>query len=126
MLKLAAGSATQTVLPFTGLNSPMGVAVDTAGNLHVTDAGNHRVLKLAAGSPTQTVLPFTGLNSPMGVAVDTAGNLYVTDAGRAMDAEPVDGPRPGDPDRAAFTGLWGPQWRWTRGPLRATGITTWC
>ena len=65
MLKLAAGSSTQEVLPFTGLNYPSGVAVDTAGNLYVTDSGsNDRVVKLAAGSNTQTVLPFTGLNYP--------------------------------------------------------------
>ena len=64
MLKLAAGSTTQTVLPFTGLNGPHGVAVDTAGNLYVTDVRNNRVVKLAAGSATQTVLPFTGLNDP--------------------------------------------------------------
>jgi hypothetical protein len=31
VLKLAAGSATPTVLPFTGLNDPHDVAVDTAG-----------------------------------------------------------------------------------------------
>jgi serine/threonine-protein kinase len=37
------------VLPFTGLNYPNGVAVDTAGNLYVTDEGNDRVLKLPAG-----------------------------------------------------------------------------
>jgi serine/threonine-protein kinase len=37
------------VLPFTGLNSPNGVAVDTAGNLYVTDFGNDRVVKLPAG-----------------------------------------------------------------------------
>ena len=79
VLKLAAGSATQSVLPFTGLDDPGGVAVDTAGNLYVTDSHNNRVLKLAAGSATPTVLPFTGLNSPSGVAVDTAGNLYVAD-----------------------------------------------
>ena len=74
VLKLAAGSGTQTVLPFTGLNGPRGVAVDTAGDLYVTDDGNDRVLKLAAGSSTQTVLPFTGLNYPEGVAVDAAGD----------------------------------------------------
>ena len=79
VVKLAAGSSTQTVLPFTGLNDPHGVAVDTAGNLYVTDRDNNRVLKLAAGSSTQTVLPFTGLAKPTGVAVDAAGNLYVTD-----------------------------------------------
>ena len=64
MLKLAAGSATQSVLPFTGLNYPAGVAVDAAGNLYVADSDNNRVVKLAAGSSTQTVLPFTGLNYP--------------------------------------------------------------
>ena len=68
------------MLPFTGLNDPRGVAVDTAGDLYVTDSGNKWVLKLAAGSATQSVLPFTGLNGPDGVAVDAAGDLYVTDA----------------------------------------------
>jgi serine/threonine protein kinase, bacterial len=66
----------QVTLPFTGLNTPDGVAVDTAGSIYVTDGGN-RVVKLAAGSSTQSVLPFTGLNGPRDVAVDTAGNLYV-------------------------------------------------
>ena len=98
VLKLAAGSTTQTVLPFTGLNHPAGVAVDTAGNLYVVDWGNNRVLKLAAGSTTQAVLPFTGLNDPDGVAVDAAGNLYVTDR-TTTGAET--GGRLDHPDRAA-------------------------
>jgi serine/threonine-protein kinase len=66
-------------LPFTGLNEPLGVAVDTAGNLYVADSWNKRVLKLPAGSNTQVELPFTGLGRPQGVAVDPAGNVYVTD-----------------------------------------------
>lgn len=49
VLKLPAGSATQTELPFTGLNGPCGVAVDTAGDVYVNDADNNRVLKLPAG-----------------------------------------------------------------------------
>ena len=69
----------QTVLPFTGLNVPLGVAVDAAGKVYVTDNNNNRVVALAAGSTTQTVLPFTGLNVPLGVAVDAAGKVYVTD-----------------------------------------------
>ncbi len=48
MLKLAAGATTQTVLPFTGLYLPEGVAVDRAGNLYVTDSDHTRVLKLPA------------------------------------------------------------------------------
>ena len=69
----------QVTLPFTDLNIPKGVAVDSLGGLYVVDNGNNRVLKLAAGSSTPVVLPFTGLMSPSGVAVDSAGNLYVAD-----------------------------------------------
>ena len=69
----------QATLPFTGFDGPYRLAVDTAGNVYVTDTNNNRVLKLAAGSTTQTVLPFTGLNSPGGIAVDTGGNVYVAD-----------------------------------------------
>jgi serine/threonine protein kinase, bacterial len=34
------------VLPFTDSIGPVGVAVDSGGNLYVTDRGNDRVLKL--------------------------------------------------------------------------------
>lgn len=71
----------QVVLPFTGLNDPRGVAVDTAGAVYVVDQGNNRVLKMPAGTATPTTLPFTGLNKPSGVAVDTSGTVYVTDSG---------------------------------------------
>jgi serine/threonine protein kinase, bacterial len=49
VLKLAAGSSTQIVLPFISLNYPHGVAVDTAGNLYVIDSSSQRVVKLPAG-----------------------------------------------------------------------------
>jgi serine/threonine-protein kinase len=91
VLKLAAGSSTQEVLPFTGLKYPNAVAVDSpsggwlgiasAGNVYVADSDNNRVLKLPAGSNTQAQLPFTGLNRPGGVAVDTTGNVYIIDGG---------------------------------------------
>jgi NHL repeat-containing protein len=86
VLKLTAGSNTQTVLPFTGLDLSdggvidgyiAGVAVDAPGNVYVIDSGHHRVVKLAAGSSTQTVLPFKGMDTPRGVAVDSAGTVYV-------------------------------------------------
>jgi serine/threonine protein kinase, bacterial len=78
VVTLTAGSTTQTELPFTGLNHPQGVAVDTVGDVYVTDYYNNRVVKWAARSNTQTVLALTGLSKPLDVAVDTAGNLYVT------------------------------------------------
>ncbi|OBA73659.1 hypothetical protein A5641_04700 [Mycobacterium sp. 1554424.7] len=85
--QLKADRERQYALPFTGLRSPHGVAVDGAGNVYVSDTHTNRVLKLAAGSSTQTVLPFTGLDlcsntidaSLGGVAVDAAGNVYVSD-----------------------------------------------
>ena len=76
----AAAYGTQKTLPFSGLYYPWGDAVDSAGDVFVTDGGNHRVLKLAKGSTTQTTLPFTGLSGPTGVAVDSAGDVFVADA----------------------------------------------
>jgi streptogramin lyase len=73
-----------TVLPFTGLTFPSGVAVDGAGDVYLADTGNNRVLKLAAGSDEQEVLPFTNLKYPGEVAVDGAGNVYVTDGGKRV------------------------------------------
>ena len=54
-------ASAQTVLPFTGLESPHDVAVDTAGNVYVADThdftttrdfpdGTSQVIKLPAGS----------------------------------------------------------------------------
>jgi serine/threonine protein kinase, bacterial len=80
VVELTPGSSTPTVLPFSGLYQPQGLAVDNAGAVYVVDF-NNRVVKLAAGSNTQTVLPFTGLNYPEGVAVDGQGNVYVADRG---------------------------------------------
>jgi serine/threonine-protein kinase len=82
VVELAAGSSTPTVLPFSGLYQPQGLAVDNAGAVYVADF-NNRVIKLAAGSNNQTVLPFTGLNYPEGVAVDGQGNVYVADRGNS-------------------------------------------
>jgi DNA-binding beta-propeller fold protein YncE len=63
-----APAARQTVLPFTGLEDPDDLAVDSAGNVYVTDEHRvkvensfphvtTRVIKLPAGSNTQIVLP---------------------------------------------------------------------
>jgi serine/threonine protein kinase, bacterial len=69
----------QVVLPFTGLNRPGAVDVDTAGAVYVTDAGNDRVLKLAANSTTPTTLRLTPLANPVDVTVDSVGTVYVVD-----------------------------------------------
>jgi serine/threonine-protein kinase len=48
VLKLPAGSNTPTVVPLTGLNTPLGVTVDNAGTVYVADRGNDRTVKLVA------------------------------------------------------------------------------
>ncbi|MFE7842175.1 RICIN domain-containing protein [Streptomyces sp. NPDC057474] len=76
------------------LNLPMGVAVDSAGDLYIADYANHRVrkvtmtdgkIKTVAGTGAATYgaddVPATRapLNHPTGVAVDSAGDLYIAD-----------------------------------------------
>ncbi|BBZ12133.1 serine/threonine-protein kinase PknD [Mycobacterium branderi] len=80
VVKLAPGSSSPSVLPFTGLYEPQGVAVDGNGAVYVSDF-NNRVVKLDAGSNNQTQLPFNGLNYPEGLAVDGNGAVYVADRG---------------------------------------------
>lgn len=80
VVKLAPGSSSPSVLPFTGLYEPQGLVVDGNGTVYVTDF-NNRVVKLDAGSNNQTELPFDGLNYPEGLAVDTSGAVYVADRG---------------------------------------------
>ena len=71
-----------TTIASTGLNHPIGVAVDGSGNVFVNDTQNNRVLKEApsGASYTESVVVSVGLASPFGIAVDGAGNLYVVDA----------------------------------------------
>jgi uncharacterized protein (TIGR03437 family) len=74
------------------LSSPQGVAVDTAGNLYISDSANQRVREVSggviatvAGGGSYASIGDNGpatsgyLYYPWGVAVDAAGNLYIDD-----------------------------------------------
>ena len=75
------------------LRYPRGVAVDAAGNVYITDTGNHRVRRIGPGGTIATIAG-TGtagyggdggqatdaqLDSPYGVAVDAAGYVYISE-----------------------------------------------
>jgi sugar lactone lactonase YvrE len=57
-----------------------GIAIDSGGNLYVTDDTYGTVRKITSGGVVTTLVA-SGLNQPEGLAVDSAGNVYVADAG---------------------------------------------
>ncbi|MCL2760314.1 MAG: IPT/TIG domain-containing protein [Desulfuromonadales bacterium] len=66
-------------------NYPIGVAVDTAGNVYVADSINARIRKITSTGVVSTIAGGAGavvqLWEPTGVAVDATGNVYVADMG---------------------------------------------
>ncbi len=80
-------------------NSPMGIAIDSKGNLYIADTNNSAVRKISSGGVVTTLAGFydgtgnvnpgyadgTGSEAfffyPFGIASDASGNIYVTDIG---------------------------------------------
>ncbi len=67
-------------------NQPVGIAVDSSGNVYVADSGNSRIQKFSSNGKWLTKWGSFGsgdgeFNEPLGVAVDLAGNVYVADSG---------------------------------------------
>ncbi|HUA63908.1 MAG TPA: hypothetical protein VML19_34490 [Verrucomicrobiae bacterium] len=76
------------------LNLPIGLALDSGGNLYIADYGNNVVRKVTSGGTISTVAGngvqgYSGdggqatkaaMNGPQAVAVDKAGNLYIADS----------------------------------------------
>ncbi len=70
----------------SGLSKPQGVAVDSAKNVYIADAGTNAVTVYPAGASTGTAIG-TGLVGPTSVALDNAGNVYIADSGNGRVVE---------------------------------------
>jgi sugar lactone lactonase YvrE len=78
----------------TGLVYPTGVAVDSAGNVFISDPGLDQVIEVPAdGTPQFSIA--TGLVSPSGVAIDSVGNVFITDTGNVNNNRVIEVPARG-------------------------------
>jgi prepilin-type N-terminal cleavage/methylation domain-containing protein len=89
-----ASSAIGRTGPYALLNTPQGVALDSAGNLYISNAGNNLIYKVnTAPGGNDLVSSFAGngagsgpgsLGQPEGLAFDHSGNLYIADLGNSV------------------------------------------
>jgi uncharacterized protein (TIGR03437 family) len=79
------------------LNNPLGIALDSKGNLYIADQVNHRIREVSAGTISTVAgdgtAGFLGdaaaatsaeLDLPSGVAIDSSGNLYIADTNNCV------------------------------------------
>ncbi len=60
------------------LSGPVGVVIDSSGNLYISDYNNNRIRKVDTSGNISSTVAGT-LNRPIGVAIDSGGNLYIAD-----------------------------------------------
>ena len=113
-------------LVITGLEIPVGIALDVAGGkMYWTDNGTDKLQwSNLDGSGVETLVA-TGLSNPRGIALDAAGGkMYWTDKGMdKIQRSNLDGSGVEDPRRTHGVGRTQKASRWTWPAARCTGRT---
>ena len=86
------------------LFKPLGIAVDSSGNVYIADTDNNEVEEVtsggtlsiiagtgASGAPTPGPATSSKLFDPSGVAVDSSGNVYIADRGNQRTEQVTSG-----------------------------------
>ena len=68
-----------TLLPSSGPTGPVGLAVDSAGNVYIADRDSGDVKEWIAATQQMSTLVPSGLYGPIGLALDSSGNVYFAD-----------------------------------------------
>ncbi len=78
-------------MPGGGISNPMGMAIDSAGNVWVANYSVKGVSEFSkTGVPISSTSGFTaagGLSLPYGIAIDGSGNVWVPNVGTKSVAE---------------------------------------
>ena len=92
--KTVAGNKVKGFIDATGavafFNTPSGVAIDSKGNLWVTDQGNSALREISSGGVVTTIFGSPNqqnlLGYPSAITIDAQGNLYIVDeSGRIFE-----------------------------------------
>lgn len=72
----------QSTLSTPQLTQPQGIAIDSSGNIFISDTAVNHVLRIDPSGNQN--FEGTDLSRPAGIAVDSSGNLYIADTGNNL------------------------------------------
>jgi len=65
----------------TGIDYPVGLAVDKSGTLYVANIDNNTITIYPAGASSPSLTITQGLSDPYGIAVDSSGDIFASNLG---------------------------------------------